>query len=106
MIHFLYRMSMYVGDVTRDNIVSFMHGADFGKWREPHWTKLLNEFITIEYKIEGRAMGWPHQVELLSKREGIEWNEGFKKLMLEMINKSDQIPFTKKMQNWINDLEN
>ncbi len=57
MIHFIYQMLMYMGDVTRDNIVSFMHGADFGKWNESHWTKLLNEFIVIKYKIEERAMG-------------------------------------------------
>ncbi|TPN80970.1 hypothetical protein [Aquimarina algicola] len=106
MIHFLYRMSMYLPDMTKDNIVSFMHGIDLGKEGEPHWTKLLDEFIAIEYKVEERAMGWPYHVEMLSEREGIEWNEGFKKLMLEMINKSDQIPFTKKMQKWINNMEN
>ncbi|SEL08087.1 hypothetical protein SAMN04487910_1653 [Aquimarina amphilecti] len=106
MIHFLYRMSMYVSNVSRDNIVSFMHGADFGKCSEPHWTKLLNEFILIEYKIEGRAIGWSYQVELFSKQEGIEWTEGFKKLMLEMINKSDKTPITNKTKNWIHKLEN
>lgn len=106
MIHFLYRMSMYVGDVTKDNIISFMHGADFGKSSEPYWTKLLNEFILTEYKTDGLSRGWSYQVELLSKRDGINWNEGFKKLMMEMINKSNKIPFTKKMQNWVNELEN
>lgn len=56
-IHFLYRMSMYVSNVTRDSIVSFMHGADFGKWNEPHWTKLLNEFIVIKYKLKNEQWG-------------------------------------------------
>lgn len=50
--------------------------------------------------------GGLYQVESLSKREGIEWDKGFKKLMLEMISKSEEILFIKKMQNWINDLEN
>lgn len=106
MIHFLYRMSMYIGDITKDNIVSFMHGVDFGKQSDPYWTKLLSEFILHEYKMEEKAMGWQYLIGLWSKRKGITWEEGFKELMLEMIDKSDSIPFTIKMKNWINKIEN
>lgn len=105
MIHFLYRPSMYVGNVTRDNIVSFMHGTDFGKRKEPHWTKLLREFISIRFKINGGAMGWPNQVEIYCNREGLEWTEGFKKLMITMIKDSDQIPFTKAIKDLNKQLE-
>ncbi|WP_408031441.1 hypothetical protein [Tenacibaculum xiamenense] len=43
MIHFLYRMPMYLEDITKDNIISFIHGVDFGKQYRPFWTELLKE---------------------------------------------------------------
>ncbi|CAM1344959.1 hypothetical protein [Tenacibaculum amylolyticum] len=106
MLYFLYRVPMYIKNVDKDNIISFMHGADFGKRTEPHWTTLLNEFISLKYKIEGNALGWSYQVELFSKQEQIEWIDGFKKLMITLIKESDQIPYTKKMQKLINMIKN
>ena len=96
MIHFLYRMPMYIGRISQEGILAFMHGADFGKRHEPYWTKLLNEYINDQCKIYGGAVGWPAQVEKFSKKHEIDWTEAFKLLMLSMLRNSAQIPFTKK----------
>ncbi|WP_075341127.1 hypothetical protein [Tenacibaculum agarivorans] len=101
MIHFLYRMQMYILDSNKENIISFMHGADFGKLNDPFWTQLLHNFISNKYQIDGGAMGWPYQVEVFSNREKIEWTEGFIKLMIKMIRESDEIPFTEDTQELI-----
>ena len=89
MIHFLNRPSMYISTVNKDKIVSFMHGADFGKQNKPYWTKKLKEFISTKFNINGGALGWPNQVEIYSQKKNLNWTEAFKKLMLQMIEESN-----------------
>lgn len=79
---------MYIGEVNKDKIVSFMHGADFGKQNEPYWTKSLKEFISNQFNINGGALGWPNQVEIYAKKNSLDWSDAFKKLMLELIKES------------------
>lgn len=105
MIHFLHRSAMYVGSITRENIVSFMHGVDFGRGIEPYWTHLLADFIFWKYKIKGGALGWPNQVEIYSKKENMDWPEAFKELMLQLIKESEQIPYTKKLKDFNEKME-
>lgn len=97
-LHFLHRPSMYVGNVSRSTIVSFMHGVDFGRRRQPHWTVLLKEFISTHHQIDGGALGWPNQVCIYSHRHDIDWISGFRILRLEMIEKSNEIPYTEKLK--------
>lgn len=104
MIHFLYRMNMYIVNVNKENIVSFMHGVDIGKLDDPLWTKSLNDFITKKYGINGKALGWPYQIDLYISKEKLRWSEGFKNLMIEMILESDQIELTKKIIKQYNNM--
>ncbi|WP_299840417.1 hypothetical protein, partial [uncultured Tenacibaculum sp.] len=55
MLHFLYRMNMYIVDIDKENIVSFMHGVDLGKLNKPLWTESLNNFIIKKHSIKGGA---------------------------------------------------
>lgn len=105
MLYFLFRTPMYVGEVNKEAVVSFMHGADFGKRKEPFWTTMLKEFIETKYKIYGSAIGWPYQIEQFCERKGVVWFEGFKYLMVELIKESEQIQFTKQLQSLKQKLE-
>ncbi|CAL2094418.1 hypothetical protein [Tenacibaculum sp. 190524A05c] len=97
MIHFLYRMNMYIVNINKENIVSFVHGVDIGKLDGPLWTKSLNDFITKKHGINGKALGWSYQIDLYIRKEKLKWSEGFKNLMIEMILESDQIELTEKI---------
>lgn len=93
-LHFLHRMPMYLSDITKENIVSFMHGVDLGTSWKPYWTQLLSEFIETNYSISNGAKGWANQIEILAKNEDSSWQDTFKNSMLELINESNKITFT------------
>ena len=71
---------------------------DFAKSWEPYWTNLLNDFLESKYSIYGGAIGWPNQVEIYAKSNGLEWTKAFKTLMLELIQESNVITFTVELQ--------
>ncbi|MCE7992898.1 MAG: hypothetical protein HEP71_12995 [Roseivirga sp.] len=98
MIHFLYRPEMYITKAQKTTVVTFMNGADFGKLAEPYWTYLLTQFLEVDLKIMKPALGWPHQVEVYSKNNQKDWFNGFKEVMLQMIEQSDQIPYTTELK--------
>lgn len=98
MIHFLYRPDMYVGKASKDTIITFLRGADFGKSEEPYWTSLLTQFLEVDLNINKPALGWPYQIEVYSKNHQKSWFNGFKEVMLQMIEQSDQIPYTAELK--------
>lgn len=99
MLHFLHRTSMYIHPIYRDTVVAFMHGVDFGKYdKMESWCTHLTTFISSKYEIFGGALGWPNQIEIYAKKYKIDWVEAFKILMLQLIEESDQIPYTKSLK--------
>ncbi|GEM_PF-2142562 len=91
MVHFLFRMEMFISPPTKDNITSFMHGTDYGRPVKLKWTELLKDHISNKYRLEGGALGWPHQITLFSEKNSTDWTQSFKLLMIELMEESEHI---------------
>lgn len=105
MLYFLYRQSMFIHPVSKEGIVAFMHGINFGKQKQPYWTDLLKKFISEKYGINGGAFGWPHQLDLYCELNELTWIDCFKKLMLELIEEYDAIPYPKRLKRMRDELD-
>ncbi|MBD0403498.1 hypothetical protein [Flammeovirga sp. EKP202] len=85
---FVHRLNMYIPSVTKDNIISFIHGYESGK-KQNDLTQTISELLESKYNIEKKACGWPHQIQTYSKRKRLSWVDGFKLIINEIIELKD-----------------
>lgn len=92
LVHFLLRTSMYVHDLTKPSITSFVSGYIVGSGKTD-FTEKIKSYLENEYNIYGSSGGWPHQIDQYSKAKGIPWVSGFKQVGLNvLISNSRNIP--------------
>ncbi len=75
---------MYVYKETKNEIIAYMHGYNFGRMEPNSKSSILktfSSFITEKFNIEYRATGWPGQIDVYSKRNHQSWELSFKRLM-------------------------
>jgi hypothetical protein len=82
---FIKRTPMYIGEVNRTSIIDFMVGFECGSDCDQLWTNKLSNHLEETYKIKKVSLGWPYQIEQLSKINGESWEESFVKIMTEIL---------------------
>ena len=76
---------MMVYPTATDSLVNFIHGYETGRKKKFNFIPLLQEFITVNYKIKPTNLGWPQQLTTLAEKKGISWMIVFKQITLEVI---------------------
>lgn len=87
---FTLRTGMYTGVENQYTISSFLHGYEAGREGECDFTGRLSISILEDYKIEGKATGWPGQIHLVAEQLNTEWTVVFKQQSLKII--SSELP--------------
>jgi hypothetical protein len=95
---------MYLGEVNKDRIISFVTGYEFGSKSNPQFTIELTEHLKEKYLIPYRALGWPFQVQQLANKRGISWVSAFKAVSLELLNQSPSQEFEQKLKQYLRGL--
>ena len=88
LLPFIYRMPLYLGKESKENITVFMHGFESGS-DSKYWTETLRNLLFEKYEIERVNSGWPYEIGVYAERESTSWIEAFKKLMIEIIMSSE-----------------
>jgi hypothetical protein len=73
LIRFNTHMGLFICPSTRLNVVSFIHGYEYGRSGECRSTDLLSAHIAKWHRIKLNALGWPHQIERLAERRSLDW---------------------------------
>jgi hypothetical protein len=84
LLHFIVRTPMFIVPQDKNNIVSFLHGYEYGD-RTSNLSALLKDFLTRKFNIPEVSTGWPGQIERLARRQAQHWVRTLKQVILELI---------------------
>ena len=87
LIFFIEKTGMFVTQLDRNNLVSFLTGYEIGKQNKNRITENISDLIANKYKIEYRNTGWPGQITELSNKFSLSWVETFKVIVQEILKK-------------------
>jgi hypothetical protein len=90
LLNFILRTGMYITTADENNIVSFIHGYEFGLNGECDFTEQLKIYLVNHLKISSSSDGWSGQITRYSRKKSIPWAVAFKQLGLEIL-ASDEI---------------
>ena len=79
------RMLMYVPAVSRESIVSYLHGYEAGSAGRCQFSASLSEWLSARHLIERMAQGWPHQMEVFAKKRSLSWIEAYQLASSEVL---------------------
>jgi len=79
------RMSMYISFVSRESVVSYLHGYEAGSAGRCQFSASLSEWLSARHQIERMAQGWPHQVEVFAQERSLSWIEAYQRVSSEVL---------------------
>ncbi|MBT28592.1 MAG: hypothetical protein CMO01_02945 [Thalassobius sp.] len=82
---FLKRPEMYISKREREHVVAFIHGMEIGSQCQFKLTERLSEWMESNHGITNRALGWPYQIEVYAEKKSIDWFDGFKEIVEELL---------------------
>lgn len=83
LMHFITRTGMYIGKVTDDSIISFIHGYEIGTEGKCNLTSSISELLSSQYGIKKMATGWPDQIREYGIKNNLNWVTSFRKISLK-----------------------
>lgn len=83
--HFILRTGMWVPSPAKDTVTAFIYGYEAGSKDELKLSVEIKDYLERKFDITGSAMGWPYQVEQYSKKNGIDWISGFKRISMDIL---------------------
>jgi hypothetical protein len=86
LVRFNTRMGMFICPSNRSNVVSFIHGYQYGTSSECRFTDLLSAHVAERHGVEADALGWPHQIERLAEHRSLDWMDVYLLVSSEFLN--------------------
>ncbi|WP_025665520.1 hypothetical protein [Aquimarina megaterium] len=80
---FITRTGMYIGKVSKESIISFIHGYEIGTEGKCKISGLISDLLFNEFGIKKMATGWNGQIEEYSKQRNQDWTISFRQLILK-----------------------
>ena len=68
LMHFITRTEMYIGKVSKESVISFIHGYEIGTEEKCNISGSISDLLSNEFNIEKMATGWIGQIEEYSKQ--------------------------------------
>ena len=87
-IQFNTRMGMFVCPSDRTNVVSFLHGYEYGTAGGCRFTELLGQHLAKRHRVKPDAMGWPHQISRLAERRSLDWMDVYLLVSSEVLSEA------------------
>ena len=86
---FITRTGMFIGKVSKESIISFIHGYEIGTEGKCNISNLISELLTNEFDIKKMATGWNGQIEEYSKERNQNWILSFRQLTLKIFYRNE-----------------
>lgn len=83
--HFLERPGMYITKRDKEQVIAFIHGFEIGSKGTCDLTTRLSQWIEQQYRIKKKALGWSYQIQLYAEKKSVDWFDGFKELVEELL---------------------
>ncbi|MGH2666399.1 hypothetical protein [Flavobacterium sp.] len=85
LIFFIEKTGMFMSQIDKNNIVSFLTGYEIDKQNKNIITQKISEIVSRKYNIEYRNTGWLGQISRLSTELGLDWVATFKQIIQEVL---------------------
>lgn len=82
-MNFITRTGMFIGKVSDDSIISFIHGYEIGTDGKCNLTEPISELLSSQYSITKIATGWPGQIGEYAIKNEFDWITSFRKVVLK-----------------------
>lgn len=99
LILFVTRTSMYVGEVSKESIIAFIHGYELGTEGKCSISNSISELLSKEFKIEKMATGWSGQIQEYAKQNNQNWILSFRKLVLKHLYRTEDFTIDSDLKN-------
>ena len=78
-------MGMFVCPSNRENVVSFLHGYQYGTAGECRFTEVLSQHLAKRHRVKPDSLGWPHQIARLADRRSLDWMDVYLLISSEVL---------------------
>jgi hypothetical protein len=84
LLRFITRTGMYISPISRDTIISFIHGLEVGSFNR-EFSEGFRQYLADKHQIRTGSTGWEGQLDqLVEKRRG-NWRITFNRCVLDFI---------------------
>lgn len=84
LLRFITRTGMYIHPVSRDTIISFIHGFEAGSFNR-EFSERFRHYIANKHQVRTGAAGWEGQLDQLADQRRENWLIVFNKCALDFI---------------------
>ena len=101
LMHFITRTGMYIGKVTDNSIISFIHGYEIGTEGKCNLTDSISELLSSQYSIKKMATGWPGQIREYGIKNKLNWVTSFRKITLKYFYQTQDFNADSEFKNFL-----
>lgn len=81
---FLSKPNLWISSINKSSVVSFIHGFEAGA-KNCFFTNQIKQYMEMEFEIFGSNQGWPNQISIYAKKNGLEWDDAFFKISIKIL---------------------